>query len=54
VQILERAGNTNQPFVVKTSGMYGDFKELIGSALSDIDSLELEPADEVKRLEEGS
>jgi len=26
---------------------------LIGSALSDIDSLELEPANEVKQIEEG-
>ena len=39
--------------VGNTSGMYGDFKGLIGSALSDIDSLELEPANEVKQIEEG-
>jgi len=39
--------------VGNTSGMYGDFKGLIGSALSDIDAFELEPGEEVKQLEEG-
>ena len=38
--------------VINTSGMYGDFKGLIGSALSDIDAFELEPGEEVKQLEE--
>ena len=38
--------------VINTSGMYGDFKGLIGSALSDIESLELTFEDEVKRLNE--
>jgi len=37
--------------VGNTSGMYGDFKGLIGSALSDIDSLELSPDEEIKKLE---
>jgi len=32
--------------------MYGDFKGLIGSALSDIDAFELEPGEKVKQLEE--
>lgn len=39
--------------VINTFGMYGDFKGLIGSALSDIDSFELEPGEEVKQLEGG-
>jgi len=39
--------------VINTSGMYGDFKGLIGSALSDIDVFELESGEEVKQIEEG-
>ena len=38
--------------MVKTSGMYEDFKGLIDYMLSDIDAFEFEPGEEVKRLEE--
>ena len=39
--------------ITNTSGMYGDFKGLIGSALSDIDSFELGTASDLQQISEG-
>ncbi len=39
--------------ITNTSGMYGDFKGLIGSALSDIDSFELGPVNDVPQISDG-
>ena len=39
--------------ITNTSGMYGDFKGLIGSALSDIDSFELGSASDMQQIGEG-
>ncbi len=39
--------------ITNTSGMYGDFKGLIGSALSDIDSFELGPVNDVPQISGG-
>ncbi len=36
--------------ITNTSGMYGDFKGLIGSALSDIDSFELGPVNDIPQI----
>ena len=35
---------------INTSGMYGDFKGLIGSALSDINAFELGPSDDIPQI----
>ena len=38
---------------INTSGMYGDFKGLIGSALSDINAFELGPSDDIPQIGSG-